>query len=196
MPVLDVSLRVRMDPPDFRQCDAPMILISRCEGMQADSDRVRRIESCESGLFAAPSLLGRAGSPSSPRELADRPCLASPEETGWTLHALCGETPSVPIRFSACIAATPAPVRLDFTCSWSAVVTASLGTCASLLAPGKLVPVLLVDAVGPGANYAARSAHHQVRRIMSVFMARLIHQVGQNQRISEGISANPMKLGR
>ena len=193
-PALSVSLEASVGLPDFRREAFDVFLSHRREAMQEGSYRIRLIGAYAIGLFAAPRLLeergfragldvsdGR-GVPCCPEDIAGWPCLTRPEETLWTLIPDDGASMTVDMTPQSRLAATPAPIRIDFAVAGRGIVAASVDTCQPLVQEGRLVRILPGYRLPEGTIFAALPERHQPRPVVGVFLEQLIRRVRHKAR--------------
>lgn len=191
-PALRVSLEASVSLPDFKRVECDVFLSHRRDEMNEGDYRIRRIGTYDIALFAAPTLLERQGQPLTPQDLASFPCLVRPGEQGWTLIPVEGEGGSsagaqIDIQLDSRIAATPAPIRLDFACAGSGIIAASRELCAKPLAQGKLMRVLPGYRLPSGALYAAQPVRHHTRPVAEAFITRLIERLKLNRKEADAL---------
>lgn len=176
-PALSVSLEASVGLPDFRREAFDVFLSHRREAMQDGSYRIRLIGTYAIGLFASPRFLEGRALPCSPRDIAAWPCLTRPEETLWTLISVDAPSQSVDLTPLSRIAATPAPIRIDFAVAGRGIVAASVDTCQPLVQEGRLVRILSGYRLPEGTIFAVQPERHQPRPVVGVFLEQLIRRV-------------------
>ncbi|WP_025840888.1 LysR family transcriptional regulator [Asaia platycodi] len=191
-PALRVSLEASVSLPDFKRAECDIFLSHRRDEMNEGDYRIRRIGMYDIALFASPELLAIKGHPLIPQDLASFPCLTRPGEQAWTLMPVEGvEGPlarePIDIPLDSRIAATPAPIRLDFACAGSGIIAASRELCAVPLAEGRLVRVLPAYRLPSGTLYAAQPVRHHTRPVAEAFLTHLVERLKLNRKQAEAL---------
>ncbi|NVN04637.1 LysR family transcriptional regulator [Asaia spathodeae] len=191
-PAMRVSLEASVSLPDFKRAECDIFLSHRRDEMNEGDYRIRRIGTYDIALFASPEFLARQGHPAIPQDLSSFPCLTRPGEQGWTLIPIEEEegryeSGQIDIPLDNRIAATPAPIRLDFACAGSGIIAASLELCAQPLAEGRLMRVLPGYRLPSGALFAAQPMRHHTRPIADAFLTRLVDRLKLNRKQSEAL---------
>ncbi|TDR77910.1 LysR family transcriptional regulator [Paludibacterium purpuratum] len=170
-PGLEAEIELTSNLIDPRSEDYDIVFRLQQGAMPDSSQVVRRIYSIARGLYAAPALLQRLGTPSRAADLAGWPAVISPDEPVWQLQAPDGniETihPAGPLR------AHNVGMRLNGVVAGLGVGLLSSYYCRREIADGRIVPVLPTFGVAPMRVYALLPARRLMPAKVRVFLDEL-----------------------
>jgi len=167
-PALEINVDLSSRIPDPRAEDYDIVFRVHA-GNLPDSDQVaRRVYAFQRGLFAAPSLLGKYGVPSSLSDLASMPSLGSPDEPVWNLidpqNQLHEFQPFCRLR------TLNAAMRLQGVSAGLGISMISLNYCREALRQGHIVPIMETWSCLPARVYALLPSRRLIPPKVRIFL--------------------------
>lgn len=146
-------------------------------GLPASTIVQRRMFSLERGVFAAPELLARHGTPTDPVALAELPLLCGSADTEWTFTARDGTVERIPIA-GARLCSGNADVRLQAAIAGLGVARITATFCDPMVKAGRLHRLLPDHACAPLRVYALLPGKQLMPPKVRIFLDALGEQAG------------------
>lgn len=167
-PRLEIEIDVRILGSEAVGAGYDVVFFATGEALP-DSERVvRRVYSVARGLYAAPALIARLGTPHSVADLERWPCLSMPGEPRWHFQSPDGKThtlqPRGPLR------TTNAALRLQAVLAGHGATMLAASYCRRELEAGTLLPLLPDHMPHPLKIYAHLPGRGLVPARARVFM--------------------------
>jgi DNA-binding transcriptional LysR family regulator len=167
-PGLEAQVELTSNPVDPRSEDYDIVFRVQLGPLPDSGQVARRIYSIARGLYAAPSLLARMGTPHRPADLAGWPGVLSPDEPVWQLQGPDGHIDE--IRPAGPLRAPNVGMRLSGVVAGLGMGVLATHFCRTELIAGTIVPVLPDYTIAPTRVYALLPGRRLMPAKVRVFL--------------------------